>query len=501
MKRIVSLAYLLILLCALPALAAKDTLVVANGADARSLDPHATTDVPSCHVMVQIYETLTKQENGKIVPYLAEKIEQLDEKTYKFTLRKGVKFHNGEELKASDVAFTFKRAHEVGQIVAMIVGKIDPKGIEVVDDYTIILRTVTPDTSFLAALSHYGGGCILNEKAVKEAGADFGTHPIGTAPFKFVDWKKGDRITLKRFDDYWGEKAGVENLVIRAITESTNRTIELETGDVDLAYQVLPIDISRIESNPKLTLYRIVDTLLGYVGFNTSLKPFDDVRVRQAITLALNRPAMVKAVFRGTGSPAKGVIPPVILYYDDSLPEPVYDVEKAKSLLAEAGYKDGFKTDIWLNERKERVDIATIMQSQLKKIGIDLSIHVLEWGAFWEKIKEKNYGMYIGGWVTAIPDPDYSVFGMFHSSEADNGLNWSRLKDAKTDELIMAGRSTPNGEERAKIYRELQHHLLDVANLICIYNGEQLTGARKNVKNFVPDPSGYHNLHKVSLAE
>ncbi|WP_024822058.1 MULTISPECIES: ABC transporter substrate-binding protein [Aminobacterium] len=498
---LVAMCFALVLGMSSGALAAKDTLVVANMYDAKSLDPHVTPDVGSAHIMVQIYETLLKTDDkGEIVPSLAESYEKIDDRTYRFHLREGVKFHNGEELKASDVAFTFHRAIEIGKTIGFIVGNIDPASIKVEDDYTIVMGTKTPDTSFLACLTHFGGGCILNEKAVNEAGDDYGTHPVGTGPYKFVDWQKGDRITLTRFDEYWGTKPAIKDVVVRAITEQTNRTIELESGGVDIAYAIPPLDIRRIEENSKLKLIRVPDVSVQYMGFNCSKKPFSDVRVRQAITMALDLEKLNKAVYRGIGGPAYGPIPPRLRYFNTNLSILKYDPERAKELLAEAGYPEGFKASIWTNDRKERIDIATIAQSMLAKVGITVDIQVMEWGAYLDKLSEKQHDMYLMGWSTPIPDPDYAVYGIFHSSQI-KGMNKSVYSNPKADELMDRGRTLPDGDERRAIYEELQTLLVQEAPWVFVHNGEEVVGTSKNVKGFVADPAGYHKLYTVSFEE
>ncbi|QEK12949.1 glutathione ABC transporter substrate-binding protein [Crassaminicella thermophila] len=475
----------------------KDSLVVATTYDAKSLDPHATNDVASSNVMQQIYENLvTLDENNQVIPQLAEKFEKLDDKTYKFYLRKGVKFHNGEELKASDVKFTFERALAKGGSIKHIVGDIDPNGFEIVDDYTIIIRTKVPSTAFLPSLIHVGGGSILNEKAVKEAGDDYGMNPVGTGPFKFVSWAKGDKIVLKRNEDYYGEKPKFSELVIRAIPEATNRTIELESGGVDIAYSITPNDVSRVEENPDLKLLRKIDNSTTYLGFNCEKAPFDDERVRQAISYALDTESIVKSVFRGVGGVAIGPVAPNVNYYNANLGKPDYDVEKAKKLLAEAGYKDGFKTVLWTNDKKERIDMATIIQNQLKQIGIEVEIQVLEWSAYLEGLKQKQQDMFIVGWTCQTPDPDMALYGPFHSSMKGNN-NFTFFGDEKVDELIEKGRLLEDSKERQEVYYEIQKLIREKSPWVFLNNGEQVVGVRKNVKGFTPSPFGYHKLYNV----
>ena len=480
------------------AFAQGDTLTVLMAADSKSLDPHAAPDLASTGVMTQMMESLvTIDAEGKIVPLLAESYEKLDDLRYKFVLRKGVKFHNGEEMKADDVKYTFTRAVNTGKVIDYVVRNIDIDNIEIIDDYTVIVPSKTPDSSFLACLSHYCAGVILNEKAVDAAGDKVGMQPVGTGPYKFVSWQKGSRIVLERFDDYWGEKATTPNLVFRTITEGTNRCIELETGGADVALNILPIDVNKVADNPKLSLLRVPAPSVMYLGMNVSNEPLSDIRVRQAICLAVDNRPIVKIAFKGVGLAPRGPIPPSIKYYDPTLPEILPDVEKAKALLAEAGYKDGFKMELWCRDDKSYIDTATIIQSQLKKIGIDLSIQVMEWGAFLEKLKQREQQLYLQAWNSVIADPDYSLFGVFHSSQRLTGLNRGVYGNPEVDKLLEEGKLIEDGPEREAIYHKLQRMILDDAAWGYLHVNELLIGMQKNVKGFLFDQSGNHRYYQV----
>ncbi len=491
-------------LVAVPAFAREkadpDTLVVANIYDAKTLDPHATNDVASSGAMLHIYNCLVKlNDKNEVVGDLAEKVEKVDDTTYRFTLKKGVKFHNGEELKASDVVFTLKRAvaPESGAI-KHIVGAIDPDSIVALDDYTVELKTKFPFSAFLPSMTHMGGGAILNEKAVTEAGDNYGMNPVGTGPFKLAKWNRGDRIVMERFDGYFGPKPAFKNLIIRAIPEGTNRTIELESGNVDIAYGITTNDISRVKSNKALKLIRTLDNSTNYLGFNCEKKPFDDVRVRQAITMALPVPQMIKAVKRGVGAPAVGPIAPNVKYANKALKPIPYDVKKAKKLLAEAGYPDGFKTSIWTNDKKVRIDLATIAQNQLKKIGIDVEIKVLEWGAYLEGLTQKKQDMFIVGWTCQTPDPDMAVYAPFHSSMKGNN-NFTFFGDDEVDKLLDRGRVMQDGDERRDVYYRIQDILRERGPWVFLLNDEVVVGTQAYVKGFVPSPFGFHPLYNITF--
>ncbi|MBU5678248.1 glutathione ABC transporter substrate-binding protein [Alkaliphilus sp. MSJ-5] len=474
----------------------KDTLVVAQGADAKTLDPHGSNDNTSSRVIKQINDTLVVQdENMELQPGLAESWEKIDDLTFEFKLKQGVKFHNGEEFKASDVKFTLLRALESPH-VGHIVGAINKDGIEIVDDYTIRIATTEPFAPLLSHLAHTGSS-ILNEKAVTDAGDDYGQKPVGTGPFKFENWVNGDEINLVKFEEYHGEKAKVAKVKFRNISEATNRTINLETGEVDIVYDVLPTDVKRVEEDKNLVLMRQENLSTTYIGFNVQKKPFDDVRVRQAINHAVDVDSIIEAVMQGVGEQANGPLGPNVWASNQKLVPYEYNVEKAKELMKEAGLENGFKTSIWTNDNKSRMDIAEIVQNQLKAINIEAEVKVVEWGAYLDGTAKGEHDMFILGWVTVTGDPDYGLYPLFHSSQFGDAGNRTFYGNTKVDELLDKARKSADQAEREKAYLEVQEVVRDDAPWIFLNNGENVDGLRSNVKGFVQHPAGHHRLGSV----
>lgn len=474
----------------------KDTLVVATAYDAKSLDPQAVNDVASSNVMTQIYETLVQMnDKNELVPMLAESYKQVDDVTYEFKLKKGVKFQNGEEMKASDVKFSFTRASKAPAI-AHIMGDIDTSSFKTPDDYTISFKIKHANTGFLSSLVHTGAS-IMSEKAVKAAGDKIAMNPVGTGPFKFVSWQKGNKVELTRFDDFHGTKPKIKSMTIKVIPEATNRAIELESGGADIAYEISADDLKRIQDNKDMQILRLVDNSTQYLGFNTKKKPYNDVKVRQAISYALDTKSIVNAAWRGIGKVAVGPIGPNVKYSDKTLTVHEYNVQKAKDLLKEAGYPNGFKATIWVNQKTERISMATIMQSQLKEVGITVQVKVLEWGAYLDGLTKGEEDMFIIGWSCQTNDPDMAVYAPLLSTMGGAGGNYSFFNDPKADELIKKGRSMKDSSEREQVYKDLQQEVVKQAPWVFLSNGEQVVGAKKNVKGFTPSPFGYHVLYNV----
>lgn len=459
---------------------AKDTLIVADQYDATTMDPIGHNDMPSARACSAIYDTLIfLNDDGKITPGLAVSWKVLSGTEYQINLRKGVKFHNGEVMKASDVRYSIMRATtDKGANIRTYSQNV--KDVKVVDDHTVIIVLKTPDYSFFSSLSHTWGS-IVNEKAVKAGGDNYGVKPIGTGPFKLVSWQKGNKYMLERFDDFWGAKAKVKRVEVRSVPEPTSRTIEIESGGVDVAFPIMTNDIKRITGNLKLTLYRKPQTNVTYMGFNMTKKPFNDIRVRKAIYAALDTTAIQKAVFRGVGHVPTSLIPIGIKYsISKDIPPHKRDVALARKLLAEAGVKN-LKLKIWTNERKERVDMATIIQAQLQEIGIISEIQVLEWGAFLNGLQRKQHDLFIMGWVSSIPDPNFSVSGLL---ESNSGSNYTFTADKKIDNLLEQGRKEQDGDKRRQIYKNIQDYINDFLPMIYLHNDESIVGAQKNIKGF-----------------
>ncbi|QUH21525.1 glutathione ABC transporter substrate-binding protein [Alkaliphilus sp. B6464] len=476
----------------------QDALHVGQGYDARSLDPHAANDTVSSRVIKQIYETLVNQnDNIEIEPGLAESWTRIDDVTIEFKLKKGVKFHNGEEFTSNDVKFTLLRGIE-SPSVGHVLWEIDPNKIKIVDDYTIQIATKEPDSSILANLAH-AAGSMLNEKAVTEAGDDYGQNPVGTGAFKFDIWNIEDSIELVKFNDYHDEPAKVERVVFKNIPEDTDRFDEFKNGKLHIAYDISPDDIQKLEDKDEVTVQRSQSLSATYIGFNTQKEPYNDIRVRQAINYAVDMDMIVETVMKGAAQVASGPLGPSVWAYNDSLEPYEYNVKKAKQLMKEAGYPNGLKTSIWVNDNQQRINIATIVVEQLKEIGIEAEIEVVEWGVYLDGTADGKHDIFLLGWVTVNGDPHYGLYSQFHSSQFGYLGNRTLYSNKKVDELLDKGKSEADPEIRKKYYLEVQEIIREEAPWIFSWTIDNINGVRNNVKGFSQHPSGYHQLSGVYL--
>ncbi|MEW8956151.1 glutathione ABC transporter substrate-binding protein [Clostridium sp.] len=480
--------------CGTGSIAGDDTLVVAHGADAKTLDPHGTNDQPSSRVSKQIYDRLVEQtEEMEIVPGLAKEWKQLDNLTWEFKLREGVKFHNGETLKASDVVFSLNRMKNA-KSVSSIISSVDT--ITATDDSTVIIKTKEPFAPLLAHLSHTAAS-ILNEKAVEEAGENYGQHPVGTGAYKFASWDAGSQINLEKNEDYFGEKGKMPKIVFRNVKEGTNRTIGLETGEIDIAYDIEPVDTKSVREHKQLQLIEEESLSYTHITMNNKKEPFNDPRVRKAINYAVDKDALIDAILYGSGVKANAPIGKNVFGYTDKAVNYDYDLEKAKELLKEAGLENGFKTSIWTNDNPVRVQIAQIIQANLKDVGIDAEIISLEWGTFLERTARGEHDMSIGGWTTVTGDADYALYPLYHSSQHGGAGNRDFYSNKEVDKLLEDAKKSIDPVERKDLYEKAIIAIMDDVPELVLYYGKQNVGARKEVEGFKLHPAGHHNLSQV----
>ena len=451
-KRFFTFLFMLVTLFS-TVLHAETTVIVAQDADAKTLDPAASNDVPSHRVTLQIYDNLVAREGTKLVPGLAESWTQVDPLTLDLKIRKGVKFHNGDPLTVKDVVFSLIKVKNDPSMMSFFV---DVDKIEALDDETVRITTKKPFGPLVGYLAHYGAG-ILSEKAVTEAGKSYGQHPVGTGPFKFESWSSGDRIVLKANPDYYQGKPAIDTLIFRTIPEGTNRTIALETKEVDIALDIEAMDHDMVRNHPDLKLLQKPALTMNYVGFNTTKPPFDKKEVRQAIAYAIDLQSMVDAIYLGAATPASSSVAPAVFGYNKDLQVRKQDIAKAKELLAKAGYPNGFKAKIWTNNNNVRKDTAVILQDQLKQIGIDVEIELLEWGAYLDRLANREHDMFLLGW-TPSPDGDSAMYAVFHSKNHGSAGNRMWYTNARVDECLDKGRESTVPEERSCLSRSSSYY-------------------------------------------
>jgi peptide/nickel transport system substrate-binding protein len=432
----------------------KDTLVIAQGVDATSLDSMGYVDAPSFNVRLNIYDTLLQRDaNLKIEPLLAESYKLIDDVTWEFKLRKGVKFHNGEDFNAAAVKFNLERLADPKNKLpqTFLIGVLDR--VDITEDYTVRVITKKPFPPLDARLCLYGG--MIAPKYLQEKGSEYlATHPVGTGPYKFVKWVKDDELVLEAFDNYWRGTPKIKKVIFKPIPEATTRVASLQTQEVDIIVNVPPHLTKLVDWKGRSFVSRVPSVRVIYMGFDTVKPgPVADKRVRRAIAHAVNMDAIIKGVLGDNGIPLGSLLTKDHFGYDPTVKPYPYNPEKAKKLLAEAGYAKGF--DFVLNSPADRYlkdkEVAEAVAGYLRKVGINASVRFHEWGNYIRQIimGHKADPSYLLGWGASTYDADGTLWPLMRS-----GLTTSNYSNPQVDALIDQGQITMDREKRKRIYSE-----------------------------------------------
>jgi peptide/nickel transport system substrate-binding protein len=474
-----------------PAAVAQD-LLVANDQDPVGLDPAKNPAASSLRIIEKLYNGLTRMnEKMEVVPDLAEKWENPDPLTWSFTLKKGVKFHSGKELTADDVKYTYDRILDknTASIAASYFAQVAK--IEATDKYTVKFTLKEPFAPFLTNTSSTWAS-IVN----KDFKGDLNKAEDGTGPFKLGDWVADDHVKLVKFADYFVKgQPKLESINFLTMKEEAARLAAVRSGKVQLT--TISADSAQLlakESSIQVLSYQSLG--YSYLGFNLARKPFDNPKVRQAISLVVDRQEVIDTVWKSKAV-LTGPTPPALTQWAvpaAQLPDYKVDVNKAKQLLAEAGLPNGFKTTLTTaSTYPDMVDTAQVVQKQLKSIGIDAEIKQQEWGAYVNEWKAKGMDMMVGR-NTSGTDPDRSLGFFFATDGSANVWNFS---DAEFDKLVADGRKASKVEDRQKLYQDAQKRLVSLHPNLFLASYQSFYAVRDNVKGFVP----YANGSEYSFAD
>ena len=489
------------------------TLVVGLVAEPVNLDPAQVTDLNSNRVGRRVVETLVTfpDESTQVVPGLAESWTiSKDGLQYTFKLRSGIKFHDATPLTAEAVKFSIERqinpehpAHKLGKypFANFFFGNV--KAVEVLSDERVAFLLKEPRASFLAILTA-GAASIVSPTAVMKSGPDYPLQPVGTGPFKFGSWDRGQRVVLEKNPAYWKFPVKLDRVIYRPIVEDQARLTELLTGSLDVIVGVPPDFVGQLESGGKVGVLKQVGAHVWYLGINNQKKPFDDKRVRQALNYAVNKDAIVRDVLKGTGTPSRGPVLPNTWAADATLKAYPYDPARAKKLLAEAGYPNGFSTTLWVPESgsgmQSPVAMSTVMQSNLKAVGVNVVLQTMEWGAFLAKLRTKEQELFALSWMAGTEDPDMVMYPLLHSSQwTPNGPNRALYKNPKFDDLLQQARLTTDQARRASLYKEAQRILVDDAPWVFVDHEIQIAAVARRVQGFKLHPSFDLRVETISL--
>ena len=506
------------------------TLVFGRGGDSAGLDPAFETDGNSFMICDNVFDQLVlyADESTEIVPGLATDWEvSPDGLTYTFHLRKGVKFHDGTEFNADAVVFSLGRMMKNKNVKFLkkewdfpedqpsaeywlsmemddMLGSIEAK-----DNHTVVFKLNRVEAPFIANMG-MDFAAIVSPTAVLKHGKNFRANPVGTGPFKFVEWIKDDRITLEANKDYWDGRPPLDRVMFRSIPDNSVRFLELKTGNIDICQFPNPEDIELAENDPNIKLVRQAGMNIGYLSFNHTKDLWQDKRIRQAFAYALNRKAIVDNIYYGLGTVAKNTIPPNMWGYNDDIEPYTYDPDKAKALLKEAGFHDKLKAagqeeiTLWSMPvarpyNPNGMKVGEAMQADLKNVGVDAELVTFEWGTYLKKqrTQPEEMDLFQLGWTGDNGDPD-NFLAVLLDGMADPNVR-TQWKNEKYHDLILKAKQALKKEERIRLYKEAQALIHEEVPLINIAHSLVVWPMKERVMNFKLHPTASVRMHNVWL--
>lgn len=483
------------------------TLVVATGADpAGGLDPECVMNNEAAFIMATIYNRLVEYAPGtvNIVPGLAASWDiSSDGLVYTFHLQQGVLFQDGTPFNAQALKLAFDRlldpsfpdyyANRKG-IDSYVPGTLEANvaSYSVVDDNTFKLVLSHPYAPLLQDLAMVWFG-IVSPAAVEKYGAEVYKHPVGTGPFEFVEWVPNDHVTVKANPNYWRGKPYLDDIIFKQIPEGSVRTMMLQAGQVDVMMNVPPESINVLDNDPSVNLYRMTALLVNYVQIPRMVKPFNDIRVREALNYAVNKQELSQYLYQGLAKPMQSPIPPGMPDYQPLSPDFSYNPTKAKELLSEAGYPDGFDCNLYTyaNPRSYNAaggKIATALQGYWKKIGVNVHVIQLEWGSYLRTVRDPDFsdGMCMSGWTADCGDPDNFLYYLYYGKASN--IPHAMTGRPEIDALIEQERVCADPTQRTTLIDEALQKVWQDAGDVWLTNGVLVRATTAKVHGFQLDP-------------
>jgi len=436
----------------------RDSVVIAISQDPKTFDLLKAQSMLEGEIGFNIYDNLLFfEEDGTIKPFLAESYDiSADGLTYTFKLRKGVKFHNGEEMKASDVKFTIEYGKDCpnsSEFCSLVTS------MQIVDDYTLKLTVQYPTANFLLQLC-----CdqfpIYSEKAVKSV-TTYGQNPIGTGAYKFVSHDAGTKLEFEAFQDYFLGAAPIKRLIYKVLPDPFTAGVALETGDVDLIWVSTAATIATLKQNKDIVVKADPSIRVNFVAMNNETRPFNDVRIRKAVNYAIDRQAIVDIVDEGMSNPVDVMAMPWMAGYAAPSTRYSLDLDKAKSLMREAGYSQANPLNVTLVCVTTSQKVASVIQEHLREIGINVTLDLTEFNTYIENVYNGNYQMAISGFYMVYKDMD--MMSEFYISGNINYGNSARYRNPNADALLKKGEAELVLSKREVIYKEFLNVVQDDA--------------------------------------
>lgn len=460
--------------------------------DIDSLDPHMATSAGSREILFNIYEGLVKpDQDGNLKPAIASDYTISDDgKVYTFTLRDGVKFHDGQTVTAEDVKYSIERNAGTDGTDPLISAFSNIESVEVQDDSTIVMTLKEANTEFLA---------YMTVAIIPAANEDPEANPIGTGPYKFVSRSPQENVVLTKFDEYWGEPAYIQDVVLKIEANSDAIVMDLEGGSIDLFARVTSAQVSQLSD--KFDIYEGTMNLVQALYLNNAKAPFDNEKVRQALCYAIDPQTIMDFVSDGKGTElGSSMYPSFAKYFDASLNDTYnQDIDKAKELLAEAGYADGFDFTITVpSNYTQHVDTAQVIVEELKEIGVNATIQEVEWNSWLEDVyTNRNFESTVVG-VDASTLTAYAMLSRFESDAHNNFINYS---NADYDKALEAAIAAVDDNEKTKYYKECEKILSETAANVYIQDLPEFVAVNKKFTGYTFYPLYAQDFSKIKPAQ
>lgn len=495
-------------------------LVVAEAAGVIGLDPIRVTDSESIEVGELIFEGLVRWKPGTtdITGGLARSWSVApDGKSWRFVLEEGVRFHDGTVLEAAAVKFSFARLldpkhpnyirGEEGAYWRSLLKEVT--SVEIVDAHTVVISTSRPYAPLIGNIAMFP---IVSPTAVSRWGDAFEDHPVGTGPYAFESWTRGEQVVVHRFDLYWGKRPAMDRIVFRVVVDARQRLVELESGSVDIATSILPDEQSFVDLHPDLLLRATPGNDVSYLAFNTQRPPFDDLRVRRAASLAINKEPIVKLAYQGRAIAADGPLPPTQWGYHKPQTIYGYDLVAARAMLAEAVAEKKFDPDRVYKlyslstprpylSQPERV--ARFLQVALAQVGIKTELVLQSYADHTRSVEAGDHDLAVFGWVGDTGDPDNFLYVLFHSDNAQLGAaqNIAFYKNAGVDSLLSDAQSASDEPTRSGLYAVIQDKIAADAPWVPLAHSELVVAARLELEGLMLSPRGHPIYPAITRAE
>lgn len=472
------------------------TLIFARGADTVSLDPARITDTESWKVAANVFEGLVryKDDSAVIEPALASSWETSEDGTrWVFHLRRNVYFHDGTPLTADAVVFSIMRQldpshpyyrkdfHYVEFMYEYL------KSVTAMDDYTVKITLSRPYAPFLANLAMIPSA-VINPEAVRKMNGDIGLTAVGTGPFVFKEWVPGDRIVIEKNNHYWDQPACLDRVVFKVIKNNKSRLLALNTSTIHAMDGLDPSAVNKIMKSDQLNLDMKPGLNVGYMAMNMDKKPFDQLKVRLAVNHAVNKKNLVKLFFQELGVPAKNPIPATLWSHNDDIRDYAYNPEKARALLKEAGYENGFETTLWYPPKPnlympQPPDIARAIKANLAAVGIKATLATWPWKEYLSRVYNGEHEMVLFGWVGDNGDPDNFLYVLLDKDNAvrPKSNNYAFFRNDRSHELLVKAQQVMDRDKRAVLYREAQKIIHEHAPWLPLVHAKSVLAFRKNV--------------------